>query len=107
MIAIEPSQSTSSAPPKRHPMHKPPTTATAVLLLTATPGIPVGPNLSALGNVLPGYSVTWSGCVIGAAWAALIGAILGFLIATCWNFTHAVLVGLVALLFQPRQSAPK
>ena len=81
--------------------------ATAVLLLTATPGAPVGPNLSALGNILPGYRVTWTGCVIGAAWAALIGAILGFLIATCWNFTHAVLVGLVALLYQPRHLALK
>src|SRR5262245_5604611 len=81
--------------------------ATAVLLLTATPGVPVGPNLAALGNVLPGYSVTWLGCVIGAAWAALIGAILGFLIAACWNFTHVVLVGLVALLYQPSHSAPR
>ncbi len=82
-------------------------TATAVLLLTASPGAPVGPNLSALGNVLPGYSVTWAGTLIGAAWAALIGAILGFLVATCWNFTHAVLIGLVALLYQPRHSALK
>src|SRR5882757_7956139 len=73
-------------------------TATAVLLLTATSGAPVGPNLSALGNILPGYRVTWLGCVIGSAWAALIGAILGFLIATCWNFTHVVLLGLFALL---------
>jgi hypothetical protein len=81
--------------------------ATAVLLLTATPGVPVGPNLSALGNVLPGYSVTWPGCLIGAAWAALVGAILGFFIAACWNFTHVVLVGLVALLYQPSHLAPK
>jgi hypothetical protein len=80
--------------------------ATAVLLLTAVPGAPVGPHLSALGNILPGYSVTLHGCVIGAAWAALIGAILGFLVATCWNFTHMVLVGLVALLHQPNNAAP-
>jgi hypothetical protein len=82
-------------------------TATAALLLTANPGTPVGPNLSALGNILPGYSVTWAGSVIGAAWAALIGSILGFLIAACWNFTHVVLVGLVALLYAPSHPAPK
>jgi hypothetical protein len=33
--------------------------ATAVLLLLgAPPGVPIGPNLSALGNILPGYKVT-------------------------------------------------
>ena len=81
--------------------------ATAVLLLTATPGFPVGPNLSALGNILPGYRVTWVGSVIGAGWAGLIGVILGFLVATCWNFTHVVLLGLVALLHEPRQVTAK
>lgn len=81
--------------------------ATAVLLLTATPGVPVGPNLSALGNILPGYSITWRGCIIGMAWAALIGAVLGFLLATCWNFTHIVLIGLVALLHKPEFSDQK
>src|SRR5450432_2419055 len=81
--------------------------ATAVLLLMATPGVPVGPHLSALGNILPGYSMTWLGCMVGAAWAALIGAIVGFLVATCWNFTHTVLLGLVALTYQPRDSALK
>src|SRR5262249_21541393 len=50
--------------------------ATAVLLLLgASPGVPIGPNLSASGNILPGYSVTWLGSLIGAAWAGFIGAI--------------------------------
>ena len=80
---------------------------TAVLLLTAAPGVPVGPNLSALGNILPGYSMTWLGCIVGVAWAALIGAVLGFLLATCWNFTHIVLLGLVALLYKPGNSEQK
>jgi hypothetical protein len=48
--------------------------------------------------------VTWLGCIAGAAWAGLIGAVLGFLVATCWNFTHVVFLGLVALLHQPRNS---
>jgi hypothetical protein len=77
--------------------------ATAVLLLRGAPaGVPIGPNLSALGNILPGYTVTWLGSLIGAAWAALIGAIVGFLIATFWNFAHVVFTGLSALSY-PRQ----
>src|ERR1700730_8823813 len=79
--------------------------ATTVLLLGATPGVPVGPHLSALGNILPGYRMTWLGCIAGAGWAGLIGAVLGFLVATCWNFTHIVFLGLVALLYQPHGSS--
>jgi hypothetical protein len=79
--------------------------ATAVLLLLgAPPGVPIGPNLSALGNILPGYKVSWLGTLIGAAWASLIGAITGFLIATFWNFAHVVFTGLSALSYR-RQSS--
>jgi hypothetical protein len=70
-----------------------------LLLLGAPPGVPIGPNLSALGNILPGYKVTWLGSLIGAVWAGLIGAITGFLIATFWNFAHVVFTGLSALSY--------
>ncbi len=81
--------------------------ATAVLLLLgAPPGVPIGPNLSALGNILPGYKVTWLGILIGAAWAGLIGAITGFLIATFWNFAHVVFTGLSALSYPRQVSGP-
>jgi hypothetical protein len=74
--------------------------ATVVLLLLgAPPGIPIGSNLSALGNILAGYSVTWPGSLIGAAWAGSIGAITGFIIATFWNFAHVVFTGLSALSY--------
>jgi hypothetical protein len=77
--------------------------ATAILLVSgAPPGVPIGPNLSALGNILPGYQVTWLGCLVGAAWAGLIGAVAGFFIATCWNFTHLVFLGLIALFTRNR-----
>jgi len=80
--------------------------ATAVLLLLgAPPGVPIGPNLSALGNILPGYSVTWLGSLIGAVWAGVIGAVAGFLIATFWNFAHIIFTGLSALSY-PRQITP-
>ena len=72
--------------------------ATAVLLVQGAPeGMPIGANLSALGNILPGYSVTWPGVLVGAAWAGVIGAITGFLAATIWNFAHLVFLGFLAL----------
>ena len=79
--------------------------ATAALLLLGAPrGVPIGPNLSALGNILPGYSVTWLGSLMGAVWGAVIGALAGFLIATFWNFAHVVFMGLSALSY-PRRIA--
>lgn len=81
-------------------------TATAILLLAgAPPGVPIGPNLSALGNILPGYRVTWLGCLIGAAWAGAIGAILGFLIATFWNFAHVIVLAIIAIFYYRRPVA--
>jgi hypothetical protein len=72
--------------------------ATAVLLVQgAPPGVPIGPNLSALGNIFPGYSVTWPGVLIGAFWAGLVGALTGFFVATAWNFAHLVFLGFLAL----------
>jgi hypothetical protein len=80
--------------------------ATAVLLLSGAPaGVPIGPNLSALGNLLPGYSVSWLGCLVGGAWAAVIGSIAGFFAATCWNFVHIVFLGAAALSYEPRRGA--
>lgn len=66
--------------------------------------MPVGSHLSALGKILPGYSVTWLGGLIGAVWAGLIGAVLGFVFATTWNFGHLVYLGVLALGY-PRQAA--
>jgi len=81
--------------------------ATATLLLAgAPPGVPIGPNLSALGNVLPGYRVTWLGCLVGAAWAGAIGAVAGFLLATCWNFIHFVSLGAIALFYERDRGSP-
>ena len=75
--------------------------ATAVLLVSgAPPGVPIGSNLSVLGNILPGYSVTWVGCLAGAAWVGVIGAAAGFIIATVWNFGHFVVLGAIALFYQ-------
>jgi hypothetical protein len=78
--------------------------ATAVLLAQGAPeGVPIGGNLSALGNIFPGYTVSWPGVLVGALWAGLVGALIGFLIATVWNFTHLVFLGLLALDYPRRK----
>ena len=81
-------------------------TATAVLLLAgAPPGVPIGPNLSALGNIFPGYSVSWLGCLVGATWAGVVGAVTGFLVGTFWNFAHIVSLALIAVFYPPPSSS--
>ncbi len=72
--------------------------ATVALLIQGAPeGWPIGPNLAAFSTFWPGYSVTWPGAVIGAAYAALVGAGLGFATAVFWNFAHLIIVGAAVL----------
>jgi len=71
---------------------------TAVLLVKgAPPGAHVGPHLGLLDTYLPGYSVSWSGGVIGAAYAWIIGAVTGFAWAVMWNLTHYLYIILVVV----------
>ncbi len=57
--------------------------ATVWLLVRGGPN--VGQHLALLGNYLPGYSVTWSGAVIGLVYGSLLGAITGATIAWLYN----------------------
>lgn len=71
---------------------------TAFLLIKgAPPGTPVGPHLSLLSIYLPGYSVSWAGAVIGAAYAWVVGAAIGFALAVLWNLTHYLYIILVVV----------
>ena len=71
---------------------------TAILLLKgAPPGQHIGPHLGTLGAFMPGYSVSWGGAVIGAAWAWILGALLGFVWAVLWNFSHVLYIALVLI----------
>jgi len=45
----------------------------------------VGQHLSLLGQYLIGYSVTWTGSVVGLLYGALIGGIAGWIIARIYN----------------------
>jgi hypothetical protein len=63
----------------------------------APPGLAVGPNLSQLAVFFPGYAVTFPGAFVGAAYAALVGAACGFVVALLWNFAHALLLGVIRM----------
>jgi chromate transport protein ChrA len=45
----------------------------------------VGPTLGLLSNYFPGYSVTWVGAFVGFAYAAVVGALLGWALAMIYN----------------------
>jgi hypothetical protein len=69
---------------------------TALLIIKgATPDIPIGPNLQLLNDYLPGYSLTWFGNVIGSIYLGIIGAIIGFLIASLWNLVHYLYLAII------------
>ncbi len=57
--------------------------ATAWLLIRGGPE--VGLHLGLLGQYLPGYRVTWVGCVVGFFYGSLVGGALGWSLAWIYN----------------------
>lgn len=57
--------------------------ATVWLLIKGGPN--VGQNLSLLRAYYPGYSVTWTGSLVGLAYGALTGAAVGWCVAWLYN----------------------
>ena len=57
----------------------------ATLWLVIKGGPNVGQNLGLLRAYYPGYSVTWTGSLVGLAYGALTGAILGWCVARLYN----------------------
>jgi hypothetical protein len=57
--------------------------ATVWLLIRG--GENVGQHLGLLSNFFPGYSVSWTGSVVGFLWGALAGAAVGWLTAWVYN----------------------
>ena len=69
------------------------TAALFVFVVTAVCVIrtpPVELNLNLLSNYFAGYSVSWPGAFIGAAWAAFSGFVMGWFLAFIRNFALAV-----------------
>ena len=68
--------------------------ATAIVLLRADHDMP----LWLLGQYFTGYDVTWTGALIGAAWAGFVGFVMGWFLA----FSRNVLVGLLLIYIRTR-----
>lgn len=64
---------------------------TAVDMLLAKPWL----GLNLLGNYFAGYSVSWPGALIGAAWAFGVGFVAGWLLAFLRNLSLAISMFLV------------
>lgn len=67
--------------------------AITTLLLTVIPllrGRMDELNLNLLAEYFSGYTATWAGAFIGAAWAGFVGFVLGWFLAFCANFVLAV-----------------
>jgi hypothetical protein len=57
----------------------------ATLWLVVRGGEQVGPHLDLLGNYFFGYSVTWTGSLVGFGYGALVGAAVGWSVAWIYN----------------------
>ena len=57
----------------------------ATLWLVIKGGANVGIHLGLLRSYYPGYSVTWTGSLVGFVYGALTGAILGWFVAWLYN----------------------
>ena len=57
----------------------------ATVWLVLRGGETVGPHLGLLRYYLPGYSVTWSGALLGFFYGVLLGVVVGGLIGWIYN----------------------
>lgn len=57
----------------------------ATVILIVRGGDTVGPHLSLLSQYIPGYTVTWSGSVVGGIGGLVAGFLLGFGVAAVRN----------------------
>jgi hypothetical protein len=68
-----------------------------LLMKGAPPGVPIGPHLAQLSVFFPGYSVTPLGALVGGAYASLVGAAVGLLLAVFWNAAHALFLAVIRM----------
>jgi hypothetical protein len=66
-----------------------------VTAITIARGSRGAPDLMLLNQYFAGYTITWTGAVIGAAWAAFTGFVMGWFLAFSRNLCVAVLVTVI------------
>ncbi|MHC4513508.1 MAG: hypothetical protein ACYTGO_18330 [Planctomycetota bacterium] len=72
--------------------------ATAILLVKAAVApteLPVGTHLGLLSHYFPGYTVTWSGSLLGFIYGLGAGFLLGVISASLVNFNHLLYLRLL------------
>jgi hypothetical protein len=63
--------------------------ATAALLFKgASPDVQVGAHLAQLASFFPGFTVTWTGSLVGLAYGFVLGFLIGATLAFSWNLSH-------------------
>lgn len=76
---------------------------TVIVLLKG--GHPLGPNLALLGHFLFGYTVSWSGSIVGLVGGAGLGFIFGWTFALTRNFIYWLWLTAVRSRAEMEQSA--
>jgi hypothetical protein len=71
-----------------------------ILLSPPAPGRQVGEHLALLANYFPGFSVSWIGCGVGAAYGFAVGVVVGAFFGTSWNTMHVIYL-MVAMVRRP------
>ena len=69
--------------------------AIIVFVLTVITVVRPGENvfgLGLLGQYFTGYTLSWSGAFVGAAWAGFTGFVMGWFLAFCRNAFIAILI---------------
>ena len=69
--------------------------ATVILLIKG--GTTIGPNLRLLGQYFPGYTVSWSGSVVGLAYGFASGFIFGWSAAFLRNLLLNIYIRIIKL----------
>lgn len=75
----------------------------ATITLVVRGGEAVGPHLSLLSQYIPGYSVTWSGSVVGGFGGLVGGFLLGLAVAVVRNMIARVYIQVSLLLVRMDQ----
>jgi hypothetical protein len=69
----------------------------ATLVLVIKGGTIVGPHLQLLGQYFPGYTVTWTGSLLGSGYGFLLGFSIGWTVAFVRNLAVSLHLHLIRL----------